>query len=266
MLISVEPGSRDDLLLELWEQGTAGIIEEERGVRAFFEHAVGLKAASASVIEIREEPDRPLVPIDRSAWDSLVVGDRWFIAPSWVAEPTPPGRTRLTIDCETAFGTGRHESTQLVLCALEHCVRPGMTVLDVGCGSGILSRAAQLLGAGRVLGCDLDEAASAAAACVNPGMVFQGSADAVIPGSADLVLANISTLAIDRIAAQLAGVVKADGVLILAGFLAERPPRSFIPDEESRLGDWLCWICRPGAARQESGDLETAAHGKDWWD
>ena len=82
-----------------------------------------------------------------------------------------------------ACGTGWHPCTQLCLEALEKQVRPGIRVLDVGSGSGILSRAALLLGAGSVISCDIDPE-------VKPQ--FVGPAEAVKAGSADLLVANIS--------------------------------------------------------------------------
>jgi ribosomal protein L11 methyltransferase len=266
MLLSVEPASRDDLLAELWELGTAGIIEEETALRAFFHEPVELATPSVSVIEVRAEPEYPFGRFDRADWDSLLVGDRWFIAPSWVSAPTPAGRIRLTIDCQTAFGTGRHESTQLVLCAMERQLPRGMTVLDVGCGSGILSKAALLLGAGTVISCDVDSGAVGAVAGQNPGSVFQGSAEAVGADFADIVLTNISAAAIDGIANELSRVVKPDGILILAGFIFGRPPRLFVPEHESQLGDWLCWVCRRPPTTPGGGAQVRAPLNKEWWD
>jgi ribosomal protein L11 methylase PrmA len=70
-----------------------------------------------------------------------------------------PGRLLIAVNPGMAFGTGAHESTQLYLEALERELQPGMMLLDVGTGSGILSRAAALLGAKRVIACDIDPVA-----------------------------------------------------------------------------------------------------------
>jgi ribosomal protein L11 methyltransferase len=97
-----------------------------------------------------------------------------------------------------AFGTGVHETTQLCMEALEDFLKPGMRMLDVGTGSGILARAASLLGAGKVYACDTDPVAVEIA-----GGGFIGSADAVAAGSCDLVAANISPEAIIGLAPDL---------------------------------------------------------------
>ena len=159
-------------------------------MRAFFEDSVDLAPLLLRwlAIEVRREdpPDPSQFP--RAGWDRILAGDRFFIAPSWVEAPTPKGRFRLSIDTTAAFGTGRHESTQLMLQAMEQELRAGQTVLDVGCGSGILSLAARLLGAGQVFACDIhaEDAASVARQMKIPA--FAGSADGVRDGAADLVL------------------------------------------------------------------------------
>ena len=86
----------------------------------------------------------------------LPVGEKILICPSWEQTDNPEGRAVLSIDPGMAFGTGGHDTTRLVLETLEKYVTAGCDFLDVGCGSGILSIAACLLGAGRALGIDID--------------------------------------------------------------------------------------------------------------
>ena len=112
-----------------------------------------------------------------------------------------------------AFGTGVHETTRLCIEALEDYLKPGMVVLDVGTGSGILAKAAQLLGAGRVYACDTDPVAVEIA-----GSGFVGSVDAVASASANLVTANISPEAITALAPDLLRVLRPGGVLLASGF------------------------------------------------
>jgi ribosomal protein L11 methyltransferase len=112
-----------------------------------------------------------------------------------------------------AFGTGVHETTRLCLEALEEFVRPGMAVLDVGTGSGILSKAAGLLGAAQVYACDTDPVAVEIA-----GQGFVGSVDAVAGGCVDLVVANISPEAIVQLAPGLRRVLRPGGILLASGF------------------------------------------------
>ena len=91
-------------------------------------------------------------------YQPIEIGKRLVIVPAWI-EKEFPGRLSIRINPGMAFGTGTHPSTQLCLELMEETVQPGMNVIDVGCGSGILSIAAIRLGAGSVLGVDVDPAA-----------------------------------------------------------------------------------------------------------
>ena len=94
----------------------------------------------------------------------LPVGERLWITPTWVDEPVPAGRAALHIDPGSSFGTGQHDTTKLCLGLLETVVKPGSRVLDIGCGSGILSIGAMLLGAGDAYAIDIEQNAAEAAA------------------------------------------------------------------------------------------------------
>ncbi len=91
----------------------------------------------------------------------LAIGERLYIVPEWEREaPVPPGRTAVYLDPGLAFGTGSHASTQLCLEEVEKYAPPGGWVLDLGCGSGILSIAALRLGAATAIGVDIDPKAA----------------------------------------------------------------------------------------------------------
>ncbi len=94
----------------------------------------------------------------------LPVGERLWITPTWVDEPVPDGRTALYIDPGSSFGSGQHDTTRLCLALLESVVKPGARVLDIGCGSGILSIGAMLLGAGEANAVDIEQNAADASA------------------------------------------------------------------------------------------------------
>jgi ribosomal protein L11 methyltransferase len=217
------PADRLDLLIaDLWEQGCAGITELEGGaVRAFFEDSSereGLLARYPEAI-VRTEEERDWVREARELLQPMAVGERFLLVPEWRDDAAPDGRFRITVNPGMAFGTGVHETTQLALEALEKYLRPGITVLDVGTGSGILAEAAALLGAGRVFACDLD-ADAVRIAKTHTARCFVGSAGAVRPGVADLVTANISPEAIIELAGELMRCLRPDGILLASGFEA----------------------------------------------
>ncbi len=158
------------------------------------------------------------------------LGRNLVVKPSWSRYAPRAGEIVIEIDPGMAFGTGQHPTTAMCLRALEEMLHPGMRLLDLGTGSGILAIAAAKLGAARVLALDLDPLAVKAArenaaangveAVVQAGEGTLGAADA--PREAfDLVVANISSLAIERLAPVLARAVRPGGCLIASGFLEE---------------------------------------------
>ena len=265
IFIPATPETQDSLIAALWEQGTTGIIEELSGLRAFFEDATDPAQLAFLKGEFRRESDRPQASFAREDWDPILIGERFFISPPWVQAAAPPGRFRLNIDAATAFGTGRHETTQLCIEALEKHLHPGAVVLDIGCGSGILSAAARLLNAGPIFSCDIHEDAMQAARQHVPSPLFLGSADAIRPALGDVVLANISARIVDHIAADLKRILAPEGLLILSGFIVGNPPKHFRPIEESVQGDWLCWLCRRDGIHPAAAEPDPNQHSQEWW-
>ena len=257
-------GAEDALLVRLWEGGTLGILEQNDGWRAFFDDTADLIAIQALGGEIHIE--NAAVPLPASEpYEPTLVGERFFILPPWAADHTPAGRLRLEIDSPSAFGTGRHETTQLCLEAMERLLSPGSAVLDVGCGSGILSQAAALLNARRVFSCDIEADTIRTMPTVTGK--FVGSADAVSPECADLTLANISAAVLDRLALDLRRVTKPGGMLVISGFIEERPPRCYRPLQSWRKSDWLCWACRPEDVTPllDHSPIQGLSHERQWW-
>lgn len=113
-------------------------------------------------LEDREYAARPLLENDwATSWQKyykpLPVGEKLYIVPQWQREePVPAGRVPVYLNPGLTFGTGNHASTQLCMEELEHAVRSGDRVLDLGCGSGILAIAALGLGAAEAVGVDID--------------------------------------------------------------------------------------------------------------
>lgn len=248
LLLHPSPDREDILIAELSECGTSGVTEEDDGLRAFFvasRDAVSLLHRFAEFSpEFREEQPTDWEQVTRQAWPPLWVGERFYLVAPWDgAAPTPPGRLRLEIYPGMACGTGRHPATQLCLQAIERFVNPGARVLDVGSGSGILSDAARVVGAGCVIGCDVDpDAVRIASERVNVPM-FVGSADAMKSNWADVIVANIDAATLERIAGELERVRKRDSTLILSGFPEWDLPEGFSPKEILLLDEWRCFVC-----------------------
>jgi ribosomal protein L11 methyltransferase len=165
----------------------------------------------------------------RDAWKKHFgvqrIGRALVVAPSWVEYSLKRGETVIRIDPGMAFGTGQHPTTAMCLRALEERVRPGVSVLDVGCGSGILSIAVAKLGATRVLALDIDPLAikatteNSAANAVSHIIRAQEDTLSGGAGTFGLIAANISGLTLERLAPALATALNSGGILIASGFL-----------------------------------------------
>ena len=153
----------------------------------------------------------------------MVVGGRLWIGPSW--ERPPPAFPALVLDPGPAFGTGGHATTRLCLECLAEWIRGGETVIDYGCGSGILALAALRLGAARGVAVDNDPSArtqSERNARAN-GLPLEIYAPESLPGvRGDVVVANLFAGLLVRLARRLAGRTAPEGLLILSGILEAR--------------------------------------------
>ncbi len=168
-------------------------------------------------------------------WQPQPIGDRLLINPAWIEPPTDSDRIILTLDPGVAFGTGTHATTQLCLEALEMRLQPGsnLTICDIGCGSGILSTAALLLGAQQVYAVDNDPLAVKATGenrdlnliPTEKLIVDLGSIDrlqAMIPEPVDGFVCNILADVIMELAPSMAALVKPKGWAILSGILSSQ--------------------------------------------
>ncbi len=153
-----------------------------------------------------------------------VFAERLCICPSWSAPPAD-GLTTVVLDPGLAFGSGGHASTALCLDWLARQELADRTVIDYGCGSGILALAAAALGAGRVYATDIDPQALSASAenarrnDLQKKIQFSLAAKGAVP-AADILLANILLGPLLELAPQLAALVKTGGALALSGILA----------------------------------------------
>jgi ribosomal protein L11 methyltransferase len=194
----------------------------------------------------------------------IPIGKKLLILPAWLTSEYPD-RIAVKIDPSMAFGTGTHPTTQLCLETVETYTQQGMDVIDVGCGSGILSIAALKMGAGHALAVDIDPQAVRSTrenATANDTLVNletgQGSVDEILAGKfslhqAPLVLANILAPIIIRLfAAGLAKLVAPGGTLILSGILdkqaddvlAAAQAQGLVEIERRQIADWVAMVMK----------------------
>lgn len=160
----------------------------------------------------------------------MPIGEKLLIRPVWENDFQADGRKILNIEPGLAFGTGSHPTTKLCLETLEKYVDSNTTVLDIGCGSGILSIACLLLGAKSALGVDIDELAvkTAAANAEENGFkapVFQavkGNLSDKVSGKFNLIVANIVADIIIEFNKQVGDFLEAGGVYITGGIIESR--------------------------------------------
>ena len=192
----------------------------------------------------------------------LPVGEKLLICPSWETADNPDGRKLLSIDPGMAFGTGGHDTTRLVLETLERHVTEGCDFLDIGCGSGILSIAACLLGAGSALGVDIDALAVRTAkengelnGLVEPKYtILKGDLARDVSGKYPVIAANIVADAIIALSPAVPALLADGGVYIVSGIIDSREQDvltaladcGFTVVERHAHGGWLCLVCKRG--------------------
>ena len=181
--------------------------------------AVGLDAVPPFTIE--EVAEQNWVQLTQSQFDPIRITERLWIVPSWHVAPDADA-INLVLDPGMAFGTGSHATTRLCLEWLTDNTQPGVSVLDYGCGSGILAIAAVKLGAGDVTGVDIDEKAVETAAnnAASNGVSLHLQVSAKpLEGTFQRVVANILTNPLKMLAPLLAARVAPGGRLALSGVL-----------------------------------------------
>ena len=262
--------------LRLWELGADG-LEERDETTLLRESAPGQvvviaafsdeTAAQYALKELREEYAAEIIYVASEDWatewrrgfSAQRIGKRLLLHPSWEPAQSEPGDAVLTIDPENAFGSGDHETTRLVLQMLEQRVTGGERVLDVGCGSGVLSIAAVRLGAAAAVAVDIDEDALVVA---RRNAEINGVASRIetsarplqdIDGAYDIVLANIETRVLIHMPNQLQARIAPGGILVLSGILRGERDELLAAYAPMRLeecledGEWCACLLRPVA-------------------
>jgi ribosomal protein L11 methyltransferase len=270
-----DPQLQDLVLAELDDFQPTAIQEQDdtSRLRAFFTSRDARAAAARTLatsfgthlfVEAIDVEDDDWAARSQAQLRSVTIG-RLIIAPPWDApdhvgvsreaheEPLEP--RLVVIQPSMGFGTGHHATTRIVLKALQHLRLQDQTVLDIGCGSGILAIAAVALGARSAIGIDIDPDALANAGenvdlnRVGGRVRLEEGDFRAMPLRAGLVLANLTGALLERSATTLAALVEPGGFLVASGF-TESERASVVPALERVLAlqtlaqeeEWMCGV------------------------
>ncbi|WP_374350834.1 50S ribosomal protein L11 methyltransferase [Chitinimonas sp.] len=208
----------------LWEHSVViALLEHDADAATLVAAATASAGVATGNFTVSQVEEQDWVRLTQSQFDPIQVSDRLWITPTW--HEATPNAINIALDPGLAFGTGSHPTTWLCLQWLDQQLLPGESVLDYGCGSGILAIAARLLGAGETHGVDIDmQAMTASRQNAEQNRV---QADFYLPDEApervyDLVVANILTNPLKMLAPLLASRCRPGGRLVLSGILAEQ--------------------------------------------
>lgn len=213
---------------------------------------------------VRNVADQDWVRLTQSQFDPIRIGNAIWVVPSWHDAPDPDAVV-LELDPGLAFGTGSHPTTRLCMEWLERHLPTGASVLDYGCGSGILGILAAKLGSTAVVGVDIDPQALESArhnAERNHCVLDLHSAESftrVAPGAVyDVVVANILAGPLQSLVPVLTGRIAAGGWLVLSGILAEQADdviSAYVPHVQlAVVGSLEGWVALAGQCADTAGN------------
>ncbi|HIK36710.1 MAG: 50S ribosomal protein L11 methyltransferase [Geminocystis sp.] len=252
--VDYHPELEDSVFWRLQEFGCQGaaVLKEERGwvikgyvpnleitsldlaaLALWIKQDFVLAGKNPPVVAWQLIPEQDWASSWKQHWQPLDVGDRFSIYPAWIEPPSQSERIIIRLDPGFAFGTGVHPTTQLCLESLEMRIdetQPNQIVADIGCGSGILSIAASMLGASKVFAVDTDPLA--VSATLENSRLNQVYNIVVIKGSIedvkaqgellDGIVCNILAEVIKPMIPDMTAIIKPDGWTILSGILLEQ--------------------------------------------
>ena len=246
--IYLEPG--EEVLLSWGYNLVVGLFDKDIEVADIFSFVFdALQPLQLSPPQTRLVDDQDWVRLTQQQFEPIQITKRLQISPSWSAVKVT-SEINIMLDPGLAFGTGSHPTTQLCLHWLESNLVSGQTVIDYGCGSGVLGIAAKMFGAGRVVGIDIDEDALAA----SQYNALRNEVDLeVVPAGdsfneqVDIVIANILPSPLKVLAPLLSQLVKPGGDIVLSGILVSHEQellsiygRWFEMSTFQTMDDWVC--------------------------
>ena len=178
----------------------------------------------AHAYKVEQLEDKDWIRAWMDQFKPMLFGDNLWIVPSW-SQPPKPDAVNLMLDPGLAFGTGTHPTTSLCLTWLDRHPPKDLSVIDYGCGSGILALAAQKLQAASVAGTDIDPQAITASqqnAERNQEHIEFALVENFSPPPCDLLIANILAGPLKQLATEFDRLLKPNGTLVLSGLLAKQ--------------------------------------------
>jgi ribosomal protein L11 methyltransferase len=241
--IDAEQSLSEQMIAMLSELGFEGFWEDDRSLKCYIKSSRWQSRMLAEVQSLAHTLTRsssstaPRISVKEihdqnwnEAWEKSIqpikVTERIVIAPTWQPYTPLPGELLLTIDPKMSFGTGYHETTRLVLKLMEKHLVPGVTLLDVGTGTGVLAIAAIKLGAASAVGIDTDEWSYENAHenirlnnVETAVQILQGDLASVPPRQFGMIVANIQRNVIAPLLPDLTARLLPGGMLLLSGLL-----------------------------------------------
>ena len=259
-----EPGLTPDR--QAWEQSQVIALFDEEGLTAAeISLALTEEGFQVNAPTERSVEEQDWVRLTQSQFDPIQVGQRLWVVPSWHEAPNDPNAVCLAVDPGLAFGTGSHPTTKLCMQWLEeHPDLGSKTLLDYGCGSGILAIAAKRLGCGDALGVDIDPQAVISAkdnAVRNEVIVdFRLPEEDTVNSQHDVVVANILANPLQVLAPALCQRIAPHGHIVLSGIL-ERQAQEVIDTYQPwiNLHVWReCdgWVCLTGQLNDTQSEAQ----------